>query len=84
MATTSARLVETEAHPFIPTLETQSPSGQIDAGAGSDDSSERQVTHEEIARLAYECWQERGCPEGSPEIDWYLAEQNLSNRDPQS
>jgi len=31
--------------------------------------------HENIARLAYSYWQERGCPEGSPEQDWLQAEQ---------
>jgi len=28
----------------------------------------------DVAIRAYECWHERGCPEGSPEIDWYQAE----------
>jgi Protein of unknown function (DUF2934) len=32
---------------------------------------------EEIARLAYEYWQERGCPEGSAEDDWLRAEAEL-------
>jgi Protein of unknown function (DUF2934) len=27
-------------------------------------------THEEIATLAYELWERRGHPLGSPEIDW--------------
>jgi hypothetical protein len=27
-----------------------------------------------IAELAYGFWEERGCPEGSPEEDWYRAE----------
>jgi hypothetical protein len=27
-----------------------------------------------IAQLAYRLWQERGCPEGSPDCDWYNAE----------
>ena len=27
-----------------------------------------------IAELAYRFWEERGCPEGSPEEDWYAAE----------
>jgi hypothetical protein len=27
-----------------------------------------------IAELAYYCWEERGCPEGAPEEDWYKAE----------
>jgi hypothetical protein len=26
------------------------------------------------ASRAYEFWQQRGCPHGSPEIDWYRAE----------
>ena len=25
--------------------------------------------HENLAKLAYGLWQERGCPEGSPEFD---------------
>jgi len=33
--------------------------------------------HEEIAYLAYRYWQERGCPIGSPEEDWYRAENEL-------
>jgi len=33
--------------------------------------------HDTISRLAYLHWQERGCPEGSPEEDWYQAEQDL-------
>ncbi len=33
--------------------------------------------HEEIARLAYELWERRGRPLGSPEIDWYAAESAL-------
>lgn len=32
---------------------------------------------EDIARLAYALWQERGCPNGSPEFDWFEAEKNL-------
>jgi hypothetical protein len=27
-----------------------------------------------IAELAYHFWEKRGCPEGSPEKDWYKAE----------
>jgi hypothetical protein len=32
---------------------------------------------EDIAQLAYALWQERGCPIGSPESDWFEAEQKL-------
>jgi hypothetical protein len=31
-----------------------------------------------VAARAYELWQLRGCPEGSPEVDWYEAERELS------
>ncbi len=33
--------------------------------------------HEKIAELAYELWQARGCPYGSPENDWFRAEEQL-------
>ena len=33
---------------------------------------------EQIAALAYSLWQERGCPEGSPEEDWFRAEEALT------
>jgi len=36
-----------------------------------------------IAVLAYQLWQARGCPEGSPEVDWLRAEEKLSNRSAQ-
>jgi len=35
---------------------------------------------EEIAAHAYRCWHERGCPDGSPEVDWHRAEEELRNR----
>jgi hypothetical protein len=38
-----------------------------------------QPTTEEIANLAYALWQERGCPDGSPDDDWYDAENRLSS-----
>jgi hypothetical protein len=34
-------------------------------------------SHDEIARRAYELWEERGRAHGSDEEDWYLAEQQL-------
>jgi hypothetical protein len=39
--------------------------------------------HDEIARLAYELWERRGRPLGSPEVDWYAAESALRVRDSQ-
>lgn len=32
---------------------------------------------EDIAIRAYYCWLERGCPVGSPELDWQRAEEEL-------
>ena len=31
--------------------------------------------HEFVARVAYRLWEERGRPIGSPEVDWFAAEQ---------
>jgi hypothetical protein len=33
-----------------------------------------------VAVLAYQFWEERGRPEGSPEEDWYRAERELQLR----
>jgi hypothetical protein len=40
-------------------------------------SSETVNSTLDIAALAYELWQQRGCPEGSPEQDWYEAERKV-------
>ena len=36
--------------------------------------------HEEVCQLAFSYWQARGCPEGSPEDDWFRPEHELSSR----
>ena len=36
--------------------------------------------YEQIARLAYQYWLERGCPIGSPEEDWMRAEADLQKQ----
>ena len=46
----------------------------------SDNSTTLQAgnrTQEAIAVRAYQLWEARGCPAGSPEEDWYRAEQEL-------
>ena len=35
------------------------------------------LEHERIAALAYFFWQERGCPDGSPDEDWLCAERHI-------
>jgi hypothetical protein len=37
-------------------------------------------THDEIARVAYEIWKSRAGDEGSPETDWYEAEELLRGK----
>ena len=44
----------------------------------SDPPQERSgPSHEEIARRAYQLWEERGWPHGSPEEDWHRAQTEL-------
>ena len=38
------------------------------------------VTTKDVAILAYEFWQARGCPEGSPDEDWFHAMRVLRSR----
>jgi hypothetical protein len=33
--------------------------------------------HEYVSNLAYKLWAQRGEPLGSPEVDWFAAEQSL-------
>ena len=40
----------------------------------------RLTLHEEIARRAYQLWEERDKPHGSPEEDWYHAEHELCHQ----
>jgi hypothetical protein len=39
-------------------------------------------SYEEIARLAYGYWEDRGHPHGSAQEDWYRAERELLSRRP--
>ena len=42
---------------------------------GNDDVA---ATHEQIELRAYYLWEQRGRPEGSPEVDWERAERELA------
>jgi hypothetical protein len=33
-----------------------------------------------VSELAYRRWLERGCPQGSPDEDWFAAEEELRSR----
>jgi hypothetical protein len=38
------------------------------------------VDREQIEKLAYRLWEERGAPLGSPDDDWFRAEQEFEQR----
>ena len=40
----------------------------------------RALDQEAIALLAYSYWEERGCPNDSPDEDWFRAEAELRNQ----
>jgi len=42
-----------------------------------EESSEHQ-NREQIAALAYALWQARGCPDGTPDEDWFRAEREIA------
>ena len=50
-----------------------------DSGAQRFAPSDRMPKEKDIAVVAYRLWEERGCPEGSPD-DWYRSEQELAAR----
>ena len=45
--------------------------------AADDEQMSGVLSRDVIAALAYQLWQERGCPIGSPEEDWRKAEEQL-------
>jgi hypothetical protein len=48
--------------------------------SGEESVSGSRPNSEEIAKLAYALWEERGCPEGSADDDWFRAEATLRSR----
>ena len=48
-------------------------------GPGAN-ATAHEANQQETAALAYELWQARGCPEGSPEEDWLRALEQLRSR----
>ena len=59
----------------LPNVNTVSSPADIDAPAES--AREPQDHHARISKLAYSLWCQRGCPDGSPEVDWFRAEQKF-------
>jgi hypothetical protein len=48
--------------------------------AAAADRGVRVFGHDDIAALAHELWQTRGCPNGTPEEDWFRAAEILRSR----
>jgi hypothetical protein len=47
------------------------------ATIGLDAKTGRRPSTDEISARAYQRWHQRGCPDGSPEVDWQEAEEEL-------
>ena len=41
------------------------------------DTETSAMIHQRVCERAYELWMERGCPEGSAEEDWFIAEREI-------
>lgn len=63
-----------DAQAFAPAMEAETRSEAEMQAASTND----------IAILAYRLWQERGCPVGSPEEDWFKAEELLAAGSPET
>jgi hypothetical protein len=58
-----------------PSIEHETEEDEIGSIAIQDTVDTNQI----ITALAYEFWQRRGCPIGSPELDWFKAEEYLDS-----
>jgi DUF2934 family protein len=65
-------------HGILQKGETAMATATVHSPAQQSERESSEILHEQIAALAYALWQERGCPEGSPEEDWFTAEKELS------
>jgi hypothetical protein len=50
------------------------------AAAVQDPTGDPDSLHEAIAQLAYSYWEQRGCPHGSAEEDWFRAAAEIRAR----
>ncbi len=48
--------------------------------AGEQGTAKSAIARDEIALLAYSYWEARRCPCGSPEEDWFRAEEDLREK----
>lgn len=57
---------------------------KVDPRKATVSTQEPHVTEDEIAVCAYRLWNERGCPIGSDQEDWFEAERQLKGQREQS
>lgn len=63
------------------TLDSKVPKpGATAASSTAQTEAAQSLNPVDIAARSYELWQERGCPVGSPEVDWFRAEDELRER----
>lgn len=77
MSHVSIKRPSTSARASVPTSR-RSMLGHASLGVGDT------IPHETIARLAFQKWQQRGCPLGDDLRDWFDAEGELKTRKSQS
>jgi len=41
------------------------------------DTETESMIHKRISERAHQLWEERGCPEGSPDEDWFMAKREI-------
>jgi hypothetical protein len=61
----------------MPKQTTRSGTSATDYQQGENRTLQHEQTEAGVAKLAYHLWLQRGSPEGSPEEDWYRAENML-------
>ena len=62
---------------YVHTARESGNSGNEATGLGIEDTT---LDQEAIAHLAYFYWEKRGCPNDSPDEDWFRAEAELRSR----
>ena len=73
------KAAEPEAKPAAKTPRKRAPKAAAPAPVAAIQTVEAEAAFsDQVARLAYQYWEQRGCPEGSPHEDWYRAEQELA------
>jgi hypothetical protein len=74
----SATLTEPEPMPIVgATTVDKELDGPHDAAEYLDAPGSTNPSDDQIRECAYQCWVDRGSPEGSPEYDWHEAERKL-------